>query len=175
VSNLATISAIKQEDSALRKWFALVAEAAAIFESRWTLAALRRVDVGVHHRLRLQSSLFDKAMVTGTAEEIEQHGAALCRGYAVAANMLEVAGEADDAYMLGLDSKTGFRVAIGHQKAAARRVSELHSGTVWITPDEVAAILANLEAFKSVAKIKQMFPGVEILEVREGENEKEIA
>jgi hypothetical protein len=37
---------------------------------------------------------------------------------------------------------------------------------VWITPDEVAAIVANLEAFKPIAAIKRLFPGAEILGVR---------
>lgn len=161
---MSDLGTIKREDTALGKWFALTSEAAAVFESRWTLAALRRVNADLHRRLRLQSSLFDKAMITGTPEEIEIHGAALCRGYAVAVSALEAAAEPDNAYMLGMDSKTGFRVAIGNQKAAARRVSELHRDAVWITPDETATVLANLDAFKPVAKIKQMFPGAEIME-----------
>jgi hypothetical protein len=50
---------------------------------------------------------------------------------------------------------------------AAERVRELHGATViWITPDEVAAIMANLEAFKPIATIKRLFPGAEILDVR---------
>ena len=46
----------------------------------------------------------------------------------------------------------------------------MHGATlVWITPDEVAAIVANLEAFKPIAAIKRMFPGAEILDVCPGE------
>jgi hypothetical protein len=65
------------------------------------------------------------------------------------------------SYLLGQDMRIGFRVAIGQQKAAAHRVRKLHGETVvWITPDEVAAIVANLEAFKPIAVIKRLFPGM---------------
>ena len=36
---------------------------------------------------------------------------------------------------------------------------------VWITPDEVAAIIANFEAFKPIVTIKRLFFGAEILDV----------
>jgi hypothetical protein len=104
-------------------------------------------------------------MVTGSAEEIEGHGAAMCRGYRKAVQVLERAGTLDDAYLLGQDPRSGFRVAIGEQKAAAGRVRELAT-VVWITPDEVATILANLEAFRPITAIKRLFPGAEILDVR---------
>jgi hypothetical protein len=49
-------------------------------------------------------------------------------------------------------------------------VRELHGESVsWITPDEVAALLANVEAFKPVAAIKRLFPGAEILDLRPGD------
>ena len=66
--------------------------------------------------------------------------------------------------------RSGFRVAIGQHKAAAQRVRKLYGETVvWFTPDEVAAIVANLDAFKPVAMIKRLFPGAEILDVHPGE------
>jgi hypothetical protein len=165
-----------QEHRAISRWQTAVAEAALPFESRWTLAALKRTDSDIHRRLFDQRGLFDKALVIGTVEEIELHGAALCRGYAVAIQTLERAGEPDDAYMLGQDSRTSFRVAIGQQKAAVARVRELHGDTViWITPDEVAAILANIEAFKPIATIKRLFPGAEVLDIRPGDPAKEDA
>jgi putative transposase len=53
------------------------------------------------------------------------------------------------------------------QRPTAERVRELHGQpVVWITPDEVAAIVANLEAFRPIAAIKRLFPGAEILGVR---------
>src|SRR6516165_3701534 len=99
------------EHRAISRWQAAVAEAALPFETRWTLTALKRVDADIHRRLIDQRGLFDRALVTGTAAEIELHGAALCRGYAVAIQTLERSTEPDDAYMLGQDSRTGFRVA----------------------------------------------------------------
>jgi hypothetical protein len=171
-----TVPVTFQEHRAINKWLAAVADAALPFESRWTLAALRRVDLGIHRRLFDQRGLFDKALVIGTADEIELHGAALCRGYAVAIQTLERAAEPDDTYMLGMDGRTGFRVAIGQQKAAAQRVRELHGDVVaWFTPDEVAAIIANIEAFKPIAAIKRLFPGAEVLDVRPGEPAKKDA
>jgi len=50
------------------------------------------------------------------------------------------------------------------EKAAAERAHELH-GCICITPDEVAMILANLAAFKSIAEIKHLFPGADFLDV----------
>jgi hypothetical protein len=167
---MTTIATIQHEHAAIRKWQRAVAEAALPFEARWTLAALKRDDADIYQRLQDQRSLFDHALVAGTAEDIQLHGAALCRGYAKAIQVLEVAAEPDDAYMRGQDMRSGFRVAICQHKAAAQRVRELYGETVvWITPDEVAAIVANLDAFKPLAMIKRLFPGAEILDVHPGE------
>ena len=135
---------------------------------------MKRVDAGIHRRLFDQRGLFDQALITGTPEDIELHGAALCRGYAIAIQTLERAAEPDQAYMLGQDSRTGFRVAIGQHKAGATRVRELHGDTViFITPDEVATTIANIEAFKPIATIKRLFPGAEVIDVRPHEPVKE--
>jgi hypothetical protein len=171
---MTTIAILQCESAAIRKWQAVVAEAALPFEARWTLTALKRADDDIHRRLIDQRSLFDRALLIGSAEDIELHGAALCRGYAMAIQALERAAEPDDAYLLGQDVRSGFRVAIGQQKAAAQRVRELHGEKViWITPDEVAAIVANIEAFKPIATIKRLFPGAEILDIHPGEPAKE--
>ena len=62
-------------------------------------------------------------------------------------------------YLLGLHA--GTRVAIGEQKHAIARVRELHgSPVVWITPDEVAALIAGLEAIKTA---KSLWPDAEII------------
>ena len=167
---MTTIATIQREHAAIRKWQTAVAEAALPFEARWTQAALKRVDQDLHRRLLDQRDLFDQALVTGTAQDIELHGAALCRGYAIAIQALERAAEPDNAYMLGQDVRSGFRVAIGQQKAAAQRVREvLGDKVVWVTPDEVATIVAHLEAFKPITLIKQLFPGAEILDLHPGE------
>ena len=118
----------------------------------------------------MQQDLFNRAAVTGTAEEIEGHGAALCRGYAAAVRAVETTSEPDDAYILGQDPRSGFTVAIGHQKAAAERSVELHGkSVVWISPDEVAAVLAQLEGLKALSTIKRMWPGAEIVDIRTGD------
>jgi hypothetical protein len=136
----------------------------------WRLASFRVSAASLHRRLLDQRDLFDQALVTGTHQDIEVHGAALCRGYAIAIQALERAAEPDNAYMLGQDVRSGFQVAIGQQKAAALRVREMHGDkVVWVTPDEVAAIVANLEGFKPITLIKRLFPGAEILDVRPGE------
>jgi hypothetical protein len=163
---MTTVGAIRREHAAIIKWQTAVAEAAIPFEARWTLAGLRRVDAALYERLQDQRALFDAALATGTAQDIELQGAALCRGYAVVIQALERAAEPDNAYMVGLDGRSGFRVAIGQQKATATRVRQIGEDAVWITPDEVALILANLESFKPLAAIRRMFPGGEILDVR---------
>jgi hypothetical protein len=167
---MTTIATIRREHAAIRKWQTAVAEAALPFEARWTLAALNRVDADLYRRLRDQQVLFDQALVIGAPEDIELHGAALCRGYAIAIQVLEHATEPDNAYLLGQDPRTGFRIAIGQQKAAAGRVRKVHGDkVVWITPDEVATIVAHLEGFKPIMLIKQFFPGAEILDLHPGE------
>jgi hypothetical protein len=126
---------------------------------------LRRVDGDLARRLFEQRGLFDQACVTGTAEEVDLQGAALCRGYAAAVQTLSQAQAPDDAYMLGADPVSGLKVAIGDQKAAAARVREIHGErVVWVTPDECASLLASVEAFKFVGAVKQFFPGAEIVD-----------
>jgi hypothetical protein len=149
----------------VRHWLAEVGSAALPFESRWTGLALRRVDPGLSLRLHEQRGLFDQACITGSAAEVETHGAAMCRGYAAAVRVLEQAGAEDDAYMIGSDPATGLKVAVGHQRAAVDRVREIHGqDVIWITPDEVAALMASVEAFKFVGAVKQFFPGVEVIQ-----------
>jgi hypothetical protein len=135
--------------------------------------ALKRVDPDVHRRLSEQRDLFDRALDTGSAEDIELHGAAMCRGYAKAFRVLERAAEPDDGYQLGQDPCTDFRIAIGHRKDAAQRVREVHGdAVVWITPDEVAALIAGIQAFKPIVAIKRLFPGAEILDLCPAERAK---
>lgn len=147
-----------------RHWFGQVSTAASAFESRWTWLALRRVSPAVAQALFEQRGLFDQACITGSVEDVEMHGAAMCRGYAAAVKALEAAGEPDDAYQLGSDPASGLKVAIGQQKAAVDRVRQVcGSEVIWITPDEVAALMASVEAFKFVAAVKQFFPGAEVI------------
>lgn len=156
---------MQRDEAAARRWLGEVSTAACAMESRWTMAALKRADADLARRLFEQRGLFDRATITGDADEIETHGAAMCRGYAAAVRALEGAAAPDDAYVIGKCPRTGFTVAIGEQKAAAQRVREIHGErVVWLTPDEVASVMNSVEAFKPIAAIKRLFPGAEIID-----------
>lgn len=162
---MTTPKQMERDAAAARRWLTEVSNSALVFESRWTMLALQRVDPGIAKRLREQRGLFDQAVVTGTSDQIEEQGSAMCRGYAAAVRALEAAATPDDAYLLGMDSQTGMRVAIGEQKAAVARVREIHGqGVVWITPDEVAKLMGSVEAFKFVGAVKKLFPGAEVID-----------
>jgi hypothetical protein len=166
---MGALAAPQTDVEAVRYWIRAVSEAAIPFESRWTWAALKRVDPDVHDRLREQCKLFNSVLGTGPLADVEAHGAATCRGYAKAFQLLEGAAEPDDAYQLGQDPRTGLRIAIGHQKASAGRLREVYGeAVVWITPDEVAMLLAIVDAFKPITVSKRLFPGAEILSVSLG-------
>jgi len=138
-----------------------VAEAAKAFESRWTLAALKRVDADLYKIFNEQQGLYHEALITGTDHEVEEQAAAMCRGWAAVARAMEAARAEDDAYLLGFHGGTGTRVAIGEQKHAIARVRELHGDKViWITPDEVAALVGGMELLKAA---KGVFPDAEII------------
>lgn len=136
--------------------------AAAAFESRWTMRALRRVDTDLCQAVEEQRALFHEALLIGENPEITEHGEAMCRGWQAAVVRMEQAGEPDDAYFLGASG--GVTVAIGGCRASNARVRELHGDrVVWLTPDEVAAMFAGLQG---VALVKALWPDSEITEVR---------
>jgi hypothetical protein len=151
----------------VRRWHREAIEAAALFERRWTMRALRRVDPDIAQRIIEQRGLFDRALVVGDVTEVETHGAAMCRGWKAAIQVMEAAGEVDDAYQIGEDPKTGTRVAIGQNMAGVDRVVDLHGDrVVWLTPDECAALFASVEGFKGISAVKRRFPGAEIVDIR---------
>jgi len=146
---------------------AQVAGAAEAFESRWTLAALERVDAGLHRLFNEQQGLYHEALITGSGHDVEEQAAAMCRGWAAIARAMEAAGTEDDACLLGFHGTTGTRVAIGEQKHAIARVRELHGGKViWITPDEVAALVGGMELLKAA---KGVFPDAEVINLSPNE------
>jgi hypothetical protein len=149
-------------DTALRRWPPRVTEAALAFEARWTRNTLRRVDPDLADRFDRQTRLYLEAVEDGTAEQIETHGAGLCRAYAVCAARLQDARADDDAYLIGqADDVT---VAIGDARAAIDRVKEKFGrDVVFVTPDEVAEMLAKLPA---LSEVKRVFSGAEIVEIR---------
>lgn len=148
-----------------------VTTSASSFESRWTLGALHRVDAELYRRLLEQRSLYNTAAVTGSQSEVEKHAAAMCRGWQAACRAMEQAGVSDDAYMLGRCRETGTVVAIGQQRAGAARAVEVHGeDVIWVTPDEVAQVFANLQAFRPIAELKRTFPGT-VIDVRRRSSE----
>jgi hypothetical protein len=164
-----SVARLHNDEQLARHWSREVSKAAANYERRWTWAALKRVDPDIATRLSTQRDLFGRAAVTGTGDEVEVHAAALCRGYAAAVKALEAADEPDDAYLLGRDPRSGFTVAVGHQKAAADRVAELHGQfVVWVSPDELAALLAQLQGLDALWTVKRTFPGAEVIDIRQG-------
>ena len=101
-------------------------------------------------------------LVTGAVAEVERHGAATVRGWLAAVAAMESAAEPDDAYLIGEDAKTGFRVAIGHQMAAADRIAD----AAFVTPDAGAMVFGSSEVFKRVVDIKRRFPGAIIANIK---------
>jgi len=113
-----------------------------------------------------QISLFHEALVCGQDADVSEHGAAMCRGWAAAVAAAERAALEDDAYLLGQSG--GVMVAIGPQRAAETRVRDLHGDrAIWLTPDEVAALVAGLQCVGAVAKAKALWPGAEIISLVE--------
>ena len=140
-----------------------VGGAAEAFESRWTLAALKRIDADLHRLFTEQQGLYHEALITGSDHEVEEQAAAMCRGWAAIARAMEAAAVEDDAYLLGFHGGTGTKVAIGEQKHAIARVRELHGDkVVWITPDEVAALVGGMELLKAA---KGVFPDAEVIDL----------
>lgn len=152
------------------KWRTEISAAAGTFEARWTMIGLRRHDHDLAVALHEQKEMFAEVCAIGDMNEMQIHGASLVRGYAAAVKAMEAAQIPDDSYLLGVCPTTGFKVAIGVQKAARKRVVELYGqDVVMISPDEVATLMASSEAFMTVAAIKKKFPGAEVVERYVGE------
>ncbi len=159
-----SVLALKGDAEAIRKWMHEVAGLRTAFEARWTLLALRRVNPDLHEALREQMVLFDEMLITGSAIDVDEHGAAMCKGWRAAIKAMEA--EPDDAYLIGYDGNTGMRLAIGNNKSA-ERVQDLHGNEcVFLTPDEVAGLLGACAIFERVGEVKKLFPGAEIVEIR---------
>lgn len=154
----------------LKKWRSIVNQVAMEFEARWTVMGLRNVNRDLAVDLVEQQNLFSEACVTGEPRDIVMHGEAMVRGFLAATTVMEGAGVPDDSYLLGTCPTTGFKVAIGNNKGSVERVRNLHGeDVVWLSPDEVATLMASSQAFMTVAAIKKKFPGAEVVERYAGE------
>jgi len=155
---------------------ALVSAAAAPFESRWTLRALRGVDRELHDRLVEQQGLYHEALITAHLRDLEEHAAAMVRGWRVVVARMEQAQVDDDAYLIGRCPRTGTTVAIGSARQASARVREIHGDRViWMTPDEVAVMMGGLQGIRTVEAVKGFWPTAEIIELYPDEPAKDDA
>ena len=142
---------------------ALVAPAEAAFRSRWQTQTLARIDPSLHRLLMEQETLYDAALVTGSDDEAREQSEAMVRGWRAAVQAMERADHADDAYFVGQDPATGAKVVIGQHKASVRRLQvENGQKVIFVTPDEVAKLVAGLEI---IAEAKAIFPDAELLRV----------
>lgn len=138
--------------------------AAAAFESRWTMRALKRVDKELCQAVEEQQQLFHEALLKGEDAEIQEHGEAMCRGWVAAVRRMEQEQEPDDAVMIGRDVKTGLVVAVGESKSCVARVREIHGErAIFLTPDEIASMFVGLQG---VAKVKSLWPDAEVVGAR---------
>lgn len=144
-----------------------VAAAAEAFEGRWTIGALARVDPGLADLLVEQLADYHEAQVIGTLVDLKEHARGAVRGYLKAARVCEAAGLEDDAYLLGVDSSTGLRVAIGDRRLSAQRVADLHgSRVIWLNPDEVAKLWSSIAGLRRIDAVKACFPGATVVDIR---------
>ena len=115
--------------------------AALPFESRWTEAALRRIDPVMHERFLAQRELFNAMLENGTLDEVGEHGAALVRAYVAVVATMEAAGGPDEdaRFKKIVDVKRAF-------PAADEGVSGPNRVLHWAPPFERCWVLAYCRA-----------------------------
>lgn len=140
-------------------------EAAALFESRWTMNALLREAPDLHEAIEDQLSMFHESLVTGEDKDIIEHGEAMCRGWAAAIVAMEKSGIAIDALHIGQFGDV--TIVVGRQQKAPQWFREQYGDeVVWLTPREVAAMFFQI---RHVQEVKRLWPDAEIAEVRSKE------
>lgn len=155
----------QHELAVIAQWQTAVAAAAAPFEGRWRISSLRAIDPELAEAMADQIGLYRKALVTEDVEAVALHGAATCRGWNAVFSRMEAAGAADDAYLVG--SHGGVLVAIGEALASIPRVREIHGdGIVFLSPAEVACLVAGMTALK---RVKEVWPAAEIIALHDAE------
>jgi hypothetical protein len=137
--------------------------AARAFESRWLLSSLRLIDPALYERFCGQRLDWEKALVTGDRSEVQEQTAAMVRAWQVVTARME--GQEPSAYMLGQDPNTGLKVAITNQLAVA---GDLPPDTVFVSPDEVAVLIA---AQQEILKVKRLYPGATVEEIARRQDE----
>jgi hypothetical protein len=153
-------------DLAMRQWGQRVSEAALAFEARWTRRALRNHKPALADAFEQAVAAFDRAMSIGTATEVTDSGARLCRAYGVISAGMAAVNAPADAYMIGRDPATNTEIIIASVPAAAERAREQgHRFAKWFSPDEIATIIGLDARAKKIADVKAAFPGAEIMGV----------
>jgi predicted exporter len=151
------------KESAVSQALTLVAPAETAFTSRWRLTTLQRLDADLYARIQEQQDLYDSAMLKGTDDEVREQSAAMVRGWRAACQRMERPLQPDDAYLVGHDPTSFTRVVIGHHTQSAARTQYVEGQTtIFVTPDEVAALFTSMTALRTV---KALFPDAEIMEV----------
>ncbi len=112
---------IRKTERVVQKMWQQVNDAKAKFEGRWMMLSLHRVDEELYKDLMDQIDIFDQETITGTAEDIEEHGEATLRGFAAATKAMEKAALHDDAYMLGQCPMTGFKIVVAFRGDVERK------------------------------------------------------
>lgn len=161
------MSAEARRSKEVRKQLGAISDVMGAFEARWTRRRLETTHPDLYSRIQKQRDLFDGALMEDETADIAAHGEATVRGWRAAIKAMEAAGEPDDAYLIGMDPRTGAKVAIGVAPQGVERVRQVYGSTVtWLTPDEVATLYAATEGFKAIDAIKRLIPGAEIIDRR---------
>src|SRR6266550_1584675 len=156
---------IRKIDRITQEMWKRVNDAKAKFEGRWMMLSLCRVNEELYNNLMDQIDIFDDVSITGTAEDIEEHGEATLRGFEVATKVMEKSALEDDAYVMGQCHLTGLKIAIGSAKGSTKRIREIHGqDVVFISPDEIATMIAMKGECESkviafIHETKKLFPG----------------
>lgn len=166
---------IRKTDRAVQRMWQKVLEARAKFEGRWMMLSLHRVDEELYKNLMEQNDIFDEVTITGSPEDVEEHGEATIRGYEIAIKRMEKSEIEDDSYVMGCCPMTGLKIAIGSKRGSTKRIREVYGqDVVFISPDEVATIIAMKGECESkviafIHETKKLFPGAEMIASRYGD------
>jgi len=167
---------IRKTDRAVQKMWQKVLEVRAKFEGRWMMLSLHRVDEELYKNLMEQNDIFDDVSITGSVEDVEEHGEATIRGYEIAIKRMEKSEIEDDSYMMGRCPMTGLKIAIGSKKGSTKRVREVYGqDVVFMSPDELATIVAfrgdvERKGIIFIEAVKKQWPGAELIKRYEEES-----
>ena len=160
------MSTRQASDKIVAECLALVAPAEAAFRSRWRMRTLERIDKDLHDRLAEQIDLYSTALISASADELQEQSGAMARGWAAGCRVMEQ--QPHDAYLVGLDWATKARVVISDQKQSIQHLPAIDGvRTLAVSPEEVAKLFGGLGI---VSLTKEVFPNAELLSVGDGDH-----